>query len=169
MRVTVLLVLVFAVTLASAVGADTPGELHEQGGFVGARLGDSLESFEGLELIGRDEAARTETYIRRSDDLRVGGVEVDGITYSFYEGRLYFISVQMSGREQSRAVLGALERTYGDAISTGTRPNEQIWPGGEVFVLYDVDSETGRGLAAMTSAPIHAQMRQDRSRGPGGF
>ncbi|MFQ5416903.1 MAG: HD-GYP domain-containing protein, partial [Myxococcota bacterium] len=70
---------------------------------------------------------------------------------------------------KDRDVLGALERTYGDAISTGTRPNEQIWPGGEVFVLYDVDSETGRGLAAMTSAPIHAQMRQDRSRGPGGF
>jgi hypothetical protein len=162
MRVTAFLALAFAVT-AVAAGADTPGELDARGGFEGARLGEFLDSFEGLERVGRNQAARTETYIRRSDALKVGGVEVDAITYSFYQGRLYFISVQMTGGEKSRAVLRALERTYGDGISTGTRPNEQIWPGGEVFVLYDVDAETGRGLAALTSTPIHAQMRLDRT------
>jgi len=134
------------------------------GGFVDAQLGDPIESFTGLTLIGTDETARTKTYIRRSDDFRVGGVAVDGVTYSFYEGRLYFISVQMTGRQDAESVFAALEQTFGPGIETGTRPHEHIWPGGNVFVLYDFDPETNRGLAAMTSAPIQARIRLDRAR-----
>ena len=157
--------LAFALVLAvSAPGAaGTLSKLHEDGGFVDAQLGDPIESFTGLKLIGADEVARTKTYIRRSDDFRVGGVQVDGITYSFYDGRLYFISVQMTGRQNAESVFAALERTFGPGIETGTRPNEHIWPGGKVFVLYDLDPETHRGLAVMTSAPIQASMRPDRS------
>ena len=62
----------------------------------------------------------------------------------------------MSGERNAAGLLHALEQTFGDGIVTGTRPNERIWPGGEVFVLYDLDAETGRGMAAMTSTPIHA-------------
>ncbi len=157
--------LAFAVALAvSAPGAaGTLGELHEDGGFVDARLGDPIESFTGLKLVGADGVARTKTYIRRSDDFRVGGVAVDGVTYSFYEGRLYFISVQMTGRQNAESVFAALERTFGPGIETGTRPNEHIWAGEKVFVLYDFDPETHRGLAVMTSALVQARMRLDRS------
>jgi len=122
-----------------------------------------LASIAGLRLIGSDAAAGTETYIRRSDDLRVGGVEVDEVTYSFYEGRLYFVSIQMTGSDDARGVFSALEQTFGEGIATGVHPNEHIWPGGGVFVLYDFDAKTGRGMAAMTSTPIHAQMRLDRN------
>lgn len=157
--------LVFVLALVTAVPGDagTLGKLHEEGGFVDAKLGDPIESFPGLKLIGADEAARTKTYVRHSDGFRVGGAEVDGVTYSFYEGRLYFISVQMTGRENAESVLAALERTFGPGVETGTRPNECIWPGGKVFVLYDLDPETQRGVAAMTSVPIQARMRLDRS------
>ena len=77
--------------------------------------------------------------------------------------RLYFISIRMSGRENAEGVLAALRSTFGDSIETGNRPNEHVWTGGNVFVLYDLDSMTGRGMAAMTSSAIHAQMRLDRS------
>lgn len=156
--------LVFAA--AAPVGAETLAALHERGGFADAQLGDSIDSFEGLELIGSDDAARTRTYIRRSDGLRVGGARVDNVTYSFYDGRLYFISVQMSGSENAQAVRTALERTYGTGIASGNHPNEMIWPGGEVFVLFDIDAKTGRGLAAMTSTLIHARMHTDRDSVP---
>jgi len=156
--------LAFALALAvSAPGAaGTLGELHEDGGFVDAQLGDSIESFTGLTLVGADGVAGTKTYVRRSDDFRVGGVAVDGVTYSFYEGRLYFISVQMTGRQDAESVLTALKRTFGPGVETGTRPNEHIWAGENVFVLYDLDPETNRGLAVMTSAPIQARMRIDQ-------
>jgi hypothetical protein len=162
-----LIALALVLSFATSGAAGTSGALHAEGGFADAKLGDPIESFDGLELIGRDAAARTETYIRRSDDLRVGGGEVDGITYSFYAGRLYFISVQMTGRGNSESVLAALERTFGSGIETGTRPNERIWPGGSFFVLYDLDPKTQRGMAAMTSTPIHARMRIDRGSAPG--
>jgi hypothetical protein len=158
-----LLTLALALALAAAGGAGTLGELDAEGGLVDAKLGDSLESFTGLTLIGKDAAAGTETYIRHSDTFRVGGAKVDGVTYSFYEGRLYFISVRMTGRENSEAVFAELERTFGPGIKTGNRPNERVWPGGKVFVLYDFDPETERGMAAMTSTPIQARMRLDRS------
>ena len=157
-----LLAFVLALALSAPGGAGTLGELHEEGGFVDAKLGDPIESFIGLTLIGKDETARTETYIRRSDYFGVGGAKVDGVTYSFYEGRLYFISVQMTGSQNSESVFAALERTFGPGIETGNRPNEHIWPGGKVFVVYDFDPETQRGMAAMTSAPIQARMRIDR-------
>ena len=158
-----LLAFVLALALSAPGGAGALGDLHEEGGFVDAKLGDPIESFTGLDLIGKDEAAGTETYIRRSDTFQVGGAKVDGVTYSFYEGRLYFISVQMTGSQNSESVFAALERTFGPGIETGNRPNEHIWPGGKVFVVYDFDPETQRGMAAMTSASIQARMRLDRS------
>ena len=158
--------LVFLLVLVASApgGASGIGELHEEGGFVDAKLGDPIESFPGLKLIGTDEAARTKTYIRRSDSFRVGGVEVDEVTYSFYEGRLYFISVKMTGRENAESLFAALKRTFGPGVETGTRPNERIWSSEKVFVLYDFDPETHRGMAAMTSAPIQARMRLDGRR-----
>ena len=152
--------------LAGPTPAGTLGDVHSGGGFEDARLGDPIDSFTGLELIGRDPEAGTETYVRRSDDLRVGGAEIDGITYSFYRGRLYFISLRMTGRASAEAVLAALERAFGPSSETGTRPNERIWPGGSQFVLYDFDQKSNRGMAAMTSTPIHARMRLERTAPP---
>lgn len=148
------------------VGAGTLGKLAEDGGFVDARLGDPVESFIGLERIGVDSEARTETYIRNSDSFTVGSNRVDSVTYSFYEGRLYFIAIQMTGRENAEAVLAELTSTYGESIETGNHPNEHVWTSANVFVVFDLDEETGRGMAAMTSAPIHAQMRMERSATP---
>jgi hypothetical protein len=144
------------------VGAGTLGDLAEDGGFVDARLGDPVESFDGLERIGVDSKARTETYIRNSDSFTVGSHRVDSVTYSFYDGRLYFISIQTTGRKNAEAVLSELKSTYGEGIETGNRPNEHVWTSGNAFVVYDLDAETGRGMMAMTSAPIHAQMRLER-------
>jgi len=153
--------LVLGLSGSSSAGGLAP--LHPDGGFVDAPLGAPLASIAGLHRIGRDANAGTETYIRHSDDLRVGGVDADAVTYSFYDGRLYFVSIQITGADDARAVLSALEQTFGDGIATGVHPNEQIWPGGGVFVLYDFDPNSGRGIAAMTSVPIHAQMRLDRN------
>jgi hypothetical protein len=161
-----LLVSALALAVVASSGAGGLGELHEDGGFVDAKLGERIESFVGLKLIGTDEAAGTKTYIRRSDTFQVGGAKVDEVTYSFYEGSLYFISVRMTGRENAEAVLATLEQTFGPSIETGTQPNERIWAGGKVFILYDLDPETQRGMAAMTSAPIHARMLMDRSAAP---
>jgi hypothetical protein len=156
------LVFLLALVASAPGGAGGLGELYEEGGFLDAKLGDSIESFPGLKLIGSDEEARTKTYVRLSDDFRVGGIDVDGITYSFYEGRLYFISVKMSGREDAESLFSALERTFGPGAKTGSRPNEHIWSGQKVFVLYDFDAETLRGMVAMTSVPIQERMRLDR-------
>jgi hypothetical protein len=143
--------------------ADELGALLEQGGFESARLGDPIEAFDGLELLGQNPEAGTATYRRRGDELRIGGAAIDGVTYSFYDGRLYFISVQMTGEKNAAAIRRALEAAYGDGIATGAHPNEHIWPGSGVFVLYDLDAKTNRGMAAMTSSPIHARMRLDRT------
>ena len=146
--------------------AGTLGAIHPGGGFEDAKLGDPIESFTGLELIGRDPEAGTETYVRRSDVLRIGGAGIDGVTYSFYGGRLYFISLRMTGKANAAAVLAALEAAFGPSSETGMHPNERIWPGGSRFVLYDFDRTTNRGMAAMTSTPIHARMHLDRSTPP---
>lgn len=158
-----LLALLVGLLLAGPGAAEGLGALLAQGGFESARLGDPIDAFEGLELLGRDDEADTATYRRRGDLLRIDGAAIDAITYSFYDGRLYFISVQMTGTQNALAVRRALTATYGEGIATGTHPNEVIWPGGEVFVLYDLDPGSQRGMAAMTNSPIHAQMRLERS------
>jgi|GEM_PF-2522357 len=166
LRTAILLAGSFLLAFASPVWAGTLGVLAADGGFVDARLGDPVESFVGLERIGVDPEARTETYIRNSDTFTVGSFRVDSVTYSFYDGHLYFISIQTSGRENADAVLARLESTYGDGIETGNGPNERVWTSGNLFIVFDLDAETGRGMAAMTSAPIHAQMRMERSAPP---
>ena len=165
-RSAILLANALLLLFVAPVAAGTLGDLAEDGGFVDARLGDPVESVIGLQRIGFDPEARTETYIRNSDTFTVGSNRVDSVTYSFYDGRLYFISIQMTGRENAESVLSELKSTYGDGIETGNRPNERIWTSGNVFVVYDLDPETGRGMTAMTSAPIHAQMRMERNAVP---
>jgi hypothetical protein len=165
-RFAILLASALFMLLAAPAAAGTLGDLAEEGGFVDARLGDPVESFHGLEQIGVDPEARTETYIRNSDTFTVGSNRVDSVTYSFYDGRLYFISIQTTGRENAEAVLAELKSTYGEGIGTGNRPNERVWTSGNVFVVYDLDAETGRGMTAMTSSPIHAQMRMERNSTP---
>jgi hypothetical protein len=163
---TTLLLLALCLSLAAPATAGSLGDLFEQGGFVDAKLGDPIESFVGLERVGTDPEADTETYVRHSDVFNVGGANVDAVTYSFYQGRLYFISIRISGVDNAQAVLGALTETFGESFETGNRPNERVWTGGDVFVLFDLDDATGRGLAAMTSTPIHARMRMNRSSFP---
>lgn len=160
---TILLCLALCFGVAAPAAAGSLGDLFEQGGFVDAKLGDPIESFVGLERVGTDPEAGTETYVRHSDVFNVGGAKVDSVTYSFYQGRLYFISIRISGNDNASAVLDALTDTFGESMETGNRPNERVWTGGDVFVLYDLDDATERGLAAMTSTPIHARMRMDRS------
>ena len=163
---TCLLTVALSLTIVAPASAGTLGDLVERGGFIDAKLGDPIESFAGLERIGTDPEAGTETYVRHSDVFIVGGTQVDSVSYSFYEGRLYFISIRMTGLENAQAVLAALTETFGASIQTGNRPNERVWTGADVFVLYDLDEESHRGLAAMTSAPIHARMRTDRTNLP---
>jgi hypothetical protein len=69
----------------------------------------------------------------------------------------------MTGIENARAVLASLTEVFGAGIATENRPNERVWTGGDVFVLYDLDETSHRGMAAMTSTPIHARMRMDQT------
>jgi len=165
-RLANLLSVALLLLFVAPASAGTLGNLAVEGGFVDARLGDPVESFAGLQRIGADPEARTETYIRHSDTFTVGSSRVDSVTYSFYDGRLYFISIQTAGRENAEAVLAELQSTYGEGIETGNGPNEHVWTSGNVFVVYDLDEKTGRGMTAMTSAPIHAQMRMERNSTP---
>ena len=84
----ILMICVLAAALHGApAGADELGAILEQGGFESARLGDPITSFNGLERLGADGESNTVTYRRRGDELRIDGAVIDGIAYSFFDGR----------------------------------------------------------------------------------
>lgn len=141
--------------LASAVagGAGSLAALEADNGLRDAQLGAPLDGFSGLELVLRDDEARTETYVRAGDELRLGGATLDTITYAFYLGRLYSIGVTAEGEDEVRALREALEENYGPG-ELYQESSDRRWTTGRLDLRFQIDPDGGRAHARLTSRII---------------
>lgn len=131
----------------------TKPAIDAKAGFRDLRFGDPLPR-SGFEEVYRNEDGTEITYKRAIDSLRIGGAEVDAIRYIFYRGRLYGVNITAPGYKNSRALLLALQETYG----LGERPNRYIekyrWAGWNVMLVYEHDEVKERGMAFMWDRAI---------------
>lgn len=157
------LAVALGISLGGVAAAGSTDELDAEGGFRDARLGATFESFSGLQLLTDSGAHGATLYTRPAEDLRFGDASLDGVTYGFYAGRLYFVTLFTSGERNGRAALAELERVYGPgARSPGDAP-EFVWRGQQVLLHYRLDPVTSMGMAVATSLPMEARVRSDRA------
>lgn len=151
--------------LVAAGGAASAGvaELDAQHGFRDVRFGETFESFEGLRLLTDAGANGSSLFTRPADDLRYGEANLDGVTYGFYAGRLYFVTLFTSGERNGRAMLAELERSYGPGQSSSEHALEYVWQGSRVRLHYRMDQATSMGMAVLTSVEMDASVAADRA------
>jgi hypothetical protein len=139
---------------AATAAADGVDLLDRQDGFRDARFGARVETFQGLEPLGRGSAAPTRFYVRPGDDLHFGAASLDGVSYGFFEGELYFVALFSSGRRNNDAVLAALEQSYGPGRALAGDVREYVWAGERVLLHFRVDPATSMAMVGLTSLPI---------------
>ena len=153
------LVLMLVAGAARAAGVDA---LDAENGFRGARFGERLEQIAGLELLSERGAEGTRIYVRPSEPLVYGGARLDGVTYGFHEGELYFVALLTSGRANADALLAALVDAYGTGTPVPGSDAEFLWQGAKVRLHFRRDPATGMGMVGLTSLPIDARVRAER-------
>lgn len=152
--------------LVSGAGSAAAGDLEAldaENGFRDARFGAPVESFDDLELISENGARGTRVYVRRDDALSLGDAALDGITYGFHQGRLYFVALLSSGRRNARAVLAELERAYGPGERLDGEAREFLWQGRQVSLHFREDPTTAMGMVGITSLVIDAELKAERA------
>lgn len=156
--------LALTLALLFATGAAADGglaDLDAEDGFRDARFGSAFESFSGLALLTDDGARRTTLYLRPGDDLRFGGATLDGVTYGFYAGRLYFVTLFSSGARNARETLAELERAYGPGTRVPGNALEYSWHGSRVLLHYRLDPATSMGMVTLTGLEMDARVEAD--------
>jgi hypothetical protein len=152
-----------AIAPAFAGGIDA---LDAADGFRDARFGARVESFEGLELLSASGARGMDVYVRPSDVLQLGAATLDGVTYGFYRGELYFVALFTSGTRNSEAALLQLEKDYGPGTRLSGQANEYVWRGRKVMLHFRTDPITAMSMIGLTSLPIDARVRAARDAVP---
>lgn len=155
------LVLACQLALAAAAAAGGLEDLDARNGFRDARFGAPFESFRGLALLSDGGARGSTLYVRPADELRFGEASLDGVTYGFYAGRLYYVTLFTSGARNGRAALAELERAYGPGQRSSGDADEYVWRGARVLLHYRLDPATSMGMVALTGVEMDARVEAD--------
>ena len=127
-------------------------------------FGTRLEALDGFQLLTESGAAGTQLYIRPDEVLEIGQARLDGVTYGFYQQRLYFVALFTSGRRDAQAALSALQAAYGPGTAIVGDVPEYVWQGQRVSLHFRQDPVTEMGMVGFTSRAIDMQMKH-RSQG----
>ena len=158
------LLVAFCLLLASQAFAGDLDALDRDNGFGRARLGTSVETLEGIELITERAARGTSLFALSGAMPPLGEAHLDDVTLGFYEGRLYFVALFTSGRRDAQAALSALQAAYGPGTAIVGDVPEYVWQGQRVSLHFRQDPVTEMGMVGFTSRAIDMQMKH-RSQG----
>jgi hypothetical protein len=109
----IILIVMFLSQSATAQG--TSGALDTKNGFRDAKFGMLLSAFKGMVSTGTTVAGngrKTIEYKRLSDVLRIGDIKLISISYTFYNDKLYYISI-VSDEEERAPLQNTFTQAYG--------------------------------------------------------
>jgi hypothetical protein len=149
-----MLLIASVILLAGPALAGDLEALDSENGFGGAALGESVDAFQGLELISERGARGTSLYARTGEMPELGGARLDDVTLGFYRGRLYFLALFTSGRHSAEAALAALQASYGPGTPVPGEASEYVWHGARVTLHFREDPVTKLGMVGFTDRTV---------------
>ena len=171
MKKTLLLLLFTMGSIASyaqqleRVNTQKPELLDAKNGFRNHNFGESLSSFEGLELF--EDGGDVKMYGRESENRIVGDCELFSIHYFFYKGK--FCSVELEAWDDknpsnSKELLNELRKAYG--IETARKGNNLTWFGDKVILGYKLKPSTSTTTCVVT---FYSKIYQPKVDNPSGL
>ncbi|MDL2298708.1 hypothetical protein LJC40_06140 [Synergistaceae bacterium OttesenSCG-928-D05] len=131
-------------------------------GFGGLKWGDSHKKL-GSECVLVDKELDYGTvYSRRDEKLEVDGVQLQGITYSFYHDKFLNVAFEFAGKKDfNKLKVIALEK-YGPGHMKKTGNMESYrWDDEHVFIILDFIPQTSEGQLLITYVPILEEVVQE--------
>jgi hypothetical protein len=108
-------------------------QLDQKYGFRDIKFEQDINTLQNMILIG--ESNNEQYYTRTTDILRIENYDLQHITYGFYKGRLFTVILEAKGPENSRGLMAALLRAYGNG-QVNRIEKYRDWIGDRVMIRY---------------------------------
>lgn len=126
--------------------------LDSEYGFRNFVFETGIENYSNMKLLNGD--ATYKYYTCKDDTLSWGEYPLKEISYGFYKGKLYWISIKVNGYKNSRGVLRKLEGTYGKGRKFNEYSETHGWEGERVKMAYNENTFNKNAIINMWSQPV---------------
>jgi hypothetical protein len=103
-----------------------------------------------------------ELYIRKTDELRLGGAELTNIEYGFWHGQLSDVGIKFKGYTNFSAVKDAMIETFGKPHTADRNLEDHGWSGKITYMNLKYSKASDDGLLTMhcTATTAKQKIRQ---------
>jgi len=146
--------------------------LDARNGFRDLKFGQSIAQCPGMRLVKSDyrgsAGKNIKTYVRDSDDLRIGTARLESIVYVFFKDRLMAVDLSVKDDEDMAVVTGAFSELYGEG-KVGSWEGERVSAHGFIGGLEIISKEIEALKLADEQAEQKARAREAAREGATGF
>jgi hypothetical protein len=158
-----LCLLAFGLVSAASVHAQSVADLDTKYGFRDLAFETDTSAIEGLTL---GESSNFKLLAQRpADNKKVGGATISKIEYSFFQGRLYEVTLTTKGLVNSHALREALEGQYGEGELVSTAGQDKNWIGKRVRLTYREDPAFHNGVVRFTCKKLAEELAKSQKSG----
>jgi hypothetical protein len=135
---------------------------NEPKGFGGMKWGESVLGLSELVLVLDGGALKA--YVRKGDDMVLGGAQLDRLHYIFYRDRFYCVHMEFSGPESFGTLRDVLVDWYGPGEEKKASGLHVYWVGETTSVTLNYNAAEQKGELGYKYMPIDAQIEQEEGR-----
>jgi hypothetical protein len=152
--------LLFLLTISVCVAIPGLPFQNEPDGFRGIKWGTNISELNDMLVVesGKD----TLYYGRKNDNMKIGDVDIDQISYGFYKSRFFVVLVEYSGYSSFTKLKKILFDQYGKAEQPNQLMERYFWPGGTVDIYFDYNEMSKNGNVYYSFRPIQQERVKER-------
>ena len=129
-------------------------------GFRGIKWGTELSAVQDMTQIGTDPSyGGVKKYSKKSDELKIGGADLESIEYNFWQDKLFSVTINFKGSSNFSSLKDATFEKFGK----GSKPNRfmetYIWDGDITGMMLQYKEILREGHFYMFSKEINKQQK----------
>lgn len=136
-------------------------------GFSGLRWGEKVSSVEGLEKIDKEPSLDGVIECFRPDDVLIlGKAELKSIVYSFWNDKLYTVTIWTQGHFNYFALRKEIFKQFGEGSKSDKHRERYIWSEGQTDGMLEYIENGEYGLLWIRSKELDRQLKLSELSGP---
>lgn len=136
-------------------------KVEEPDGFRGIKWEQKFSTISDMEYARTDPSyGGIQKYIRKSDEMKIGGAQVSTIEYGFWQDKFSDVLVKTSGFSNWAALKKAVIEKFGRGWQPNMYIERQWWKGKKVVMGLTYNNITEEGVFWMHSQEISEQQEK---------
>jgi hypothetical protein len=131
----------------------------EPDGFRGIKWGTTLSSLSGMQYLRTDPSfGGIKIYLRKGDELTIGGANLKRIEYDFWKDKFYGVIVRTEDQENFDALKAAVFEKFGEGSQSNEFLEDYAWSGGQTRMNLNYNKISKKGILFVGSTEIQKQI-----------